>query len=62
MPIITVDGPKIEDIDRKRKLVKKLTEAAVEAYDIPDIIVLIKETAPDNVGVRGVLVSDRPKK
>lgn len=62
MPVITVDGPKIEDIDRKRKLVKKLTEAAVEAYDIPDIIVLIKEIAPDNVGVKGTLVADMAKK
>ena len=62
MPIITVDGPKIEDLDRKRKLVKKLTEAAVEAYDMKEIIVLIKETAAENVGVRGTLVADMAKK
>ncbi len=62
MPIITVEGPKIEDLDRKRKMVKKLTDAAVEAYDIEDIIVVIRETKPDNVGVRGVLIADRKKK
>ncbi len=62
MPIITVEGPKIEDLDRKRKMVKKLTDAAVEAYNIEDIIVLIKENTADNVGVRGTLLVDRKEK
>ena len=62
MPIITLDGPRIEDLDRKRTLVKKLTDAAVEAYEIEDIIVIINETAPDNVAVRGKLIIDRRKK
>ncbi len=62
MPIITLDGPKIEDLDRKRKLVKELTDAAVEAYEIENIIVVIRETRPDNVAVRGELIIDRVKK
>ena len=62
MPVITVEGPKIEDLDRKRKMVKKLTDAAVEAYNIEDIIVLIKENTADNVGVRGTLLVDRKEK
>ena len=62
MPIITVEGPKIEDLDRKQKMVKKLTDAAVEAYNIEDIIVLIKENTADNVGVRGTLLVDRKEK
>ena len=62
MPIITVEGPKIEDLDRKRKMVKKLTDAAVEAYNIEDIVVLIKENTADNVGVRGTLLVDRKEK
>jgi 4-oxalocrotonate tautomerase len=62
MPVITVEGPKIDDLDRKRKMVKKLTEAAVEGYNIEDIIIILKETTPDNVAVRGTLLIDRPKK
>ena len=31
MPVTTVDGPKIE-VERKRELVKKLTDAAAEVY------------------------------
>ena len=61
MPIITVEGPKIKDLERKRQLVKRVTDAAVEAYDIEDIIVLIKENAPENVGINGRLKADRSK-
>ncbi|MBL7075721.1 tautomerase family protein [candidate division KSB1 bacterium] len=62
MPTITVDGPKIQDIELKRQLVKKLTEVAVEVYRIEHIVVLIRENAPENVGVNGQLIADRPKK
>jgi len=58
MPTITIQGPKI-NIKKKRLLVKKLTEAAVEVYEIPHITVLIKENSPENVGVDGQLLVDR---
>jgi len=61
MPTITVEGPKLE-IDKKRELVKKLTQAAVDVYNIKDIIVLIKENPPENVGLSGELLADRRKK
>jgi len=32
MPTITIEGPKIDDMEIKRNLVKELTEAAVKAY------------------------------
>jgi phenylpyruvate tautomerase PptA (4-oxalocrotonate tautomerase family) len=35
MPMIVVDGPEIQEIEGKRELAKKLTDAAVEAYGIP---------------------------
>lgn len=35
MPIITIDGPPITDMDARRKLTKALTESAAEAYDLP---------------------------
>jgi 4-oxalocrotonate tautomerase len=61
MPLITVEGPKIEEIERRRELVKKLTDAAFEVYGIAreHIVVLIHENAPENVGVGGELVADR---
>ncbi|MDH5364923.1 MAG: tautomerase family protein [Dehalococcoidia bacterium] len=62
MPTITVDGPKIEDIELKRQMVKKLTDAAYEVYKIEHIVILIRENAPENVGVNGQLIADRPKK
>ncbi len=63
MPNITIEGPKIKDIDTKRTLVKELTDAAAKAYGLPEkiMVVLIKENLPDNVGVGGQLISDRKK-
>ena len=60
MPTIMVEGPPIS-IEQKRQLVKKLTEAAVEAYRIEHITVLIRENPPENVGVNGQLLADRRK-
>ena len=61
MPNITIEGPVLKDIGRKRKLVEEMTDAAVKAYDLPReaIVVLIKENQPENVGVGGKLIIDR---
>ena len=63
MPTITVEGPKIADIEIKRTLVKEFTESAAKAYGLPAeiMVVLIKENPPDNVGVGGRLITDREK-
>ena len=61
MPIITVEGPAIPDIETKREFVKRLTEVAVDIYKIEHIVVLIRENPPENVGVEGKLVADRGK-
>ena len=63
MPNITIEGPKIKDIEIKRSLVKEVTDAAVKAYGLPKeiIVVLIKENSPDNVGVGGQLISDKKR-
>ena len=58
MPLITVEGPALST-DAKRELVRRFTEVAREGYDIEDIIVLIKENPPENVGVGGQLLADR---
>ena len=64
MPNITVEGPPIADLDKKRKFVERLTSAATETYGLPKekIVVLIKENSPENVGVGGELIIDRLKR
>ena len=64
MPNITIDGPKIEDIELKRNLVKEITDAVEKAYKLPRqaFVVTIKENPPENVGVGGELIIDRFKK
>ena len=60
MPIITVEGPRVE-IEAKRKLVREMTETASEVFGFSkeEIIVLLKENTPENVGVAGELIIDR---
>ena len=64
MPNINIEGPIIEDVDKKRILVRELTAAATKAYGLPPeaIVVLIKENSPENVGVAGKLIIDRQLK
>lgn len=61
MPNITIDGPPIIDLDKKRKLVQLVTAAATDAYGLPPaaFVVVLKENSPENVAVGGVLILDR---
>ena len=61
MPNITIEGPVINAIDKKRILVREMTAAAVKAFGLPEqaIVIIIKENAPENVGVGGKLLADR---
>ena len=63
MPTITVEGPPIKEIGKKRELVKEVTDAATKAYGLPKeiIVVVIKENSPENVSVAGQLIIDRKK-
>ena len=61
MPTIIVEGPPIS-VEKKRELVKRLTEVASEVYEIEHITVLIKENPPENVGINGELLLDRKRK
>jgi 4-oxalocrotonate tautomerase len=64
MPNITVEGPPLKDIEVKRELVREMTDAAQKAFKLPRevIVVVIKENAPENVGVGGELIADRHRK
>ena len=61
MPNIIIEGPPIKELDKKRRLAKEVTEAAANAYGLPEeiIVVLIKENSPENVSVGGQLILDR---
>ena len=63
MPNITVEGPPIKELEKKRELAQEMTEAAVRAYGLPKevIVVVIKENPPENVSVGGQLICDRKK-
>ena len=61
VPIITVEGPPVDDIEEKRKLVRELTDAALGVFEVPpsSIVVLLKPNSSDNVACAGELISDR---
>ena len=61
MPTVTIDGPKVNDMDKKRNLVKEITDAMEKAYGMPRQVftVVIRENSPENVGVGGTLIIDR---
>jgi len=63
MPTITVEGPSIKEIEKKRALAGEVTDAAVKVYGLPrgTIVVVIKENSPENVSVGGKLIIDRKK-
>lgn len=64
MPNIIIDGPKIEDVEIKRTLIKDITDSVEKAYKLPrqSFVVTIREDPPENVGVGGKLIIDLYKK
>jgi 4-oxalocrotonate tautomerase len=63
MPNITIEGPSIKELEKKRILVKEVTESAAKAYGLSEkvIVVVIKENSPENVSVGGQLLIDKFK-
>ena len=61
MPVITVEGPRIDELDKKRKLARDFTVAASEAFGLPEenIVVILHETSPECVASGGELICDR---
>jgi 4-oxalocrotonate tautomerase len=60
MPIITLDGPPLS-LEKKRALARELTSLAAKAYDLPEstMIIMLRDNAPDQVAVAGILIADR---
>jgi len=63
MPVIQVNALKQPDIDKKRKMVMKVTDVMVEVYGVPrqSVVVMIKEDELENVGLGGMLALDKLK-
>ena len=63
MPLVKIDGPIIKDIEKKRQLVKLITDVIFDIYGIDKehIIVLIRENSEENVGAGGQLIADKHK-
>ena len=60
MPIITLEGPKL-DKDKKKEIIKGFTDVASKVMPyIPReaFVVLLKENSQENVGVGGEILSD----
>ncbi|MET7698344.1 MULTISPECIES: 4-oxalocrotonate tautomerase DmpI [unclassified Streptomyces] len=60
MPIVTIQqGPR--DVELKRDLVKRVTDAFVDAYKIPaeTVQVWIHEVPTDSWGAAGKLIADK---
>jgi len=60
MPVITIEGPRISDLERKRQLMRQLTGAASRAFDLEEekIIIILHEIAPECVATGGELKCD----
>lgn len=61
MPLIQVDVFPGKTTEQKRGFVRRVTQAAVEEFGVPEesVIVLIRETPEGNWGWRGELFPDR---
>ena len=62
MPVITLEAGQLTK-EQKSELARVLTESASRIMGVPEqaFIALIKENNPDNIGVGGVLLSERRK-
>jgi len=60
MPTFFFYGPKIDE-NKRKELVKSITEAASKATGIPEnaFTIYLRETELENVSVGGKLLSDR---
>ena len=60
MPVVTFEAAKL-NIEQKRQLVAEFTETAsrITGLSKETIFVFLKENSADNVGVGGVLLSEK---
>ena len=61
MPVITIAGNDGISVEKRREMVKKVSEVVADAYELPveAITVLVQEYNSENVGVAGELLNER---
>lgn len=61
MPVITVEGPPLKDMDKRRRLAEAITSASVEAFGLPKeaMVVILHENPSECVASGGQLICDR---
>jgi 4-oxalocrotonate tautomerase len=61
MPIVQIDMLEGRDVEKKRRLIRMVTDAVCEALEArPESVrVIIREIAPDHYGIAGVPASER---
>lgn len=61
MPVITIAGNEGISTEKKREMIKNVSEIVAEAYDLPieAITVLVQAYPKESIGVAGELLSDR---
>ena len=61
MPVIRVEGPRIADLTKRRKLARDFTQAASDAFGLPKeaIVIVLHEISPECVASGGELICDR---
>ena len=61
MPVVFIEAPPGIRPEVKKTLMKKVTDAIDEAYDIGDTLIFLREYSAENVAMDGRLQSDNPK-
>ena len=61
MPVIFVEAPPGIRPEAKKAMVKKITEAVDDAYQIGDTLVFLREYPAENVAMDGKLQSENPR-
>jgi hypothetical protein len=61
MPVLFIEAPPGIRPEAKRSMMKKLTEAIDEAYQIGDTLIFLREYPIENVAMDGRIQSENPK-
>jgi len=61
MPIVFIEAPPGLRLEAKRTMMRKITAAIDEAYQIGDTLIFLQEHPVENVAMDGRLQSENPK-
>ena len=59
MPVINIAGNNSISTEKKREMVKKVSEVVAEAYDLPIDAITVLVQGFEDIGVAGELLSDK---